>query len=378
MQPFVDDGTFKDKVVLKKNNIFFFNAYVDDNDSGITKYKYIVEKIKNKFYYRFWNDRLPTLQKYYEIKKQPTISKVTKEEKISKAEYINNKRLEAIRKQHIENEVQTNAWLLSPLSIKLYGDKNLYNPNFSDEENAAMYYCSEWSRKCVTFYNESIFETCRRIYDVDLNKLRKQMNKSSVKSTKGQTYTWYIIQPFIKEKITNKIHYFPKTIVRALKDDNITRRFRITPEIQDMYDFIIDDNILGTYPNYKSAKNDYNNLEEKEIDNDFIKDNEFNFIKYDVQGYWTNDGWHNVSDEEIILEEVNRRISNLRNAGIYKEELYEDIYNAVCEKFMKKYNVEMYLKNISKCYKMFQRENKISAPLVKESLMKLMTSLNNS
>ena len=42
---------------------------------------------------------------------------------------------------------------------------------------------------------------------------------------------------------------------------------------------------------------------------------------------------------------------------------------------MKKYNVEMYLNNISKCYKMFQRENKISAPLVKESLMKLMTSL---
>lgn len=354
MLPFIDNEQYQQyerlivKVPKTRKSVLFLNKYIEDN---VENWEYIVETIKGKQFIRYWKQPIDALNKPKEDKEEIERQKVEQyilEKKQRQEAYKQQMR----QKQHLAIKERKESWVLSPLSIKLKGNPELYNPKFTDEENAAMYYCSEWLRKGVTFENESIFETVQYVYNINVQHIQKRMVESSTKSTKGKTYTWYVIQPYIMEKETQTQHYMPKTIIRALCDDNVDRRMRIIPEIEHMYKHSIHANILGTYDKYREAKDDIDNLNFHDIDYDFIQRMNFKFHN-------PNRHFLSISEEERIQEEVDRRIANMQENGIFSDNVNVDnIYKAVEAQLMKSYNIECYLKNFAKCYNMFTLDNK--------------------
>ena len=363
MIPFIDNDVYKsyDRYNLKcphRKPLLFLKSYTENNEQ---KWEYIVETIKGKQFIRYWKNILPTPEEYY-AKKEPSKKEMPlrDEEKHKRREY---KIQERRRKLHEEFVHEDELWNASPLSIKLYGNKEKYNPNFSDEENAAMYYCSEWLRKCIKFKNESIFETCQRLYKIDIQKIQNRMSESSSNKTTGKKYSWYIIQPYVYEKENKIYHYMPKTIIRALYDDNVERRMRITPELEPLYGHLTNANILYKGNSYKEVKLCFNDFEEKNVDKKFIEEMKFTFIK-DNKSYFSyefdNENYNYVyrkqyvSDDEFIKEQIDSRIRWLKKNEIYRGKESDDaVKKAVEEKYLNKYNIDAYLKNFSNCYNYF-------------------------
>lgn len=143
-----------------------------------------------------------------------------------------------------------------------------------NRKSDSKYYLSEWLRRIPSDNDEfitpsDVMSACQKIYHVDIPKKLRQMSVSSSEKTRDNNYYFYIIQPYVDYE--DKRHYFPKIIMQALEDNNITRRLKFIEQLQKYYNCSYGVEVYAKFNHYKDALDNFDKISGNPVDKEFIE-----------------------------------------------------------------------------------------------------------